>query len=177
MWVIRRELANIQYVFGPQLRTELRRREGYWGKGHLGGFAASVAVTKWTDGWNSVALYSVWSAYNGPSAGFLGLKRAIDHHTHSGFLDLSQLSRASLLKAAVAALLLLLRWILAMVSEFFTTSMSPILFPVDKQPYGIILWVWGEMNSVRLVWKSLLCKTSTAAAHIAVPEIQAFFLP
>ncbi|TNN87664.1 hypothetical protein EYF80_002011 [Liparis tanakae] len=53
--------------------------------------------------------------------------------------DLSQLSRASLLKAAVAALLLLLRWMLAMVSEFFTTSMSPILFPVDKQPYGIIL--------------------------------------
>lgn len=31
------------------------------------------------------------------------------HHTHSGFLDLSQLSRASLLKAAVAALLLLFR--------------------------------------------------------------------
>lgn len=62
-------------------------------------------------------------------------------HTHSGFLDLSQLSRASLLKAAVAALLLLLRWIFAMVSEFFTTSMRPILFPVDKQPYGIILGV------------------------------------
>lgn len=64
-----------------------------------------------------------------------------NHHTHSGFLDLSQLSRASLLKAAVAALLLLLRWIFAIVSEFFTTSMRPILFPVDKQPYGIILGV------------------------------------
>lgn len=73
------------------------------------------------------------------------------YHTHSGFLDLSQLSRASLLKAAVAALLLLLRWILAMVSEFFTTSMSPILFPVDKQPYGIILWVRAEIDSIRLV--------------------------
>lgn len=69
------------------------------------------------------------------------------HRTHSGFLDLSQLSRASLLKAAVAALLLLLRWMLAIVSEFFTTSMRPILFPVDKQPYGSILWV---CNSVRL---------------------------
>lgn len=57
-----------------------------------------------------------------------------NHQTHSGFFDLSQLSRASLLKAAVAALLLLLRWILAMVSEFFTTSIRPILFPVDKQP-------------------------------------------
>lgn len=65
--------------------------------------------------------------------------RCVNHQTYPGFLDLSQLSRASLLKAAVAALLLLLRWILAMVSEFFTTSMSPILFPVDKQPYGIIL--------------------------------------
>lgn len=65
-------------------------------------------------------------------------------HTHSGFLDLSQLSRASLLKAAVAALLLLLRWMFAMVSEFLTTSMSPILFPVDRQPYGIILRVVTE---------------------------------
>ena len=67
------------------------------------------------------------------------VNNVVAHHTHSGFLDLSQLSRASLLNAAAAALLLLLRWMLAMVSEFFTTSMSPILFPVDKQSYGIIL--------------------------------------
>lgn len=59
--------------------------------------------------------------------------------THPGFLDFSQFRRASLLKAAVAALLLLFLWMLAMVSEFFTTSMRPVLFPVDKQPYGIIL--------------------------------------
>lgn len=53
---------------------------------------------------------------------------------HPGFLDLSQLRRASLLKAAVAALLLLFLWMFAIVSEFFTTSMRPVLFPVDRHP-------------------------------------------
>ena len=96
------------------------------------------------------------------------------HHTHSGFFDLSQLSRASLLKAAVAALLLLFRWMLAMVSELFTTSMSPILFPVDKQPYGIILCEY-ESEQFLVVAEELLVQNLTAAP--TVPEIQAFFLP
>lgn len=47
---------------------------------------------------------------------------------------MSQLSRASLLKAAVAAMLLLLSWMLAMVSERSTTSMRPVRSPVERQP-------------------------------------------
>lgn len=53
---------------------------------------------------------------------------------HPGFLDLSQFSSASLLKAAVATMLLLFSWMLAMVSECMTTSISPVLSPVERQP-------------------------------------------
>ena len=92
---------------------------------------------------------------------------------HSGFLDFSQLSRASLLKAAVAALLLLLRWIFAMVSEFLTTSMSPILLPVDKQPYGIILGV--RRQGEREVPSEDGQRRQRAPP--AVPEVQALLFP
>lgn len=110
--------------------------------------------------------------------------------TNSGFLDFSQLSRASLLKAAVAAaaaataLLLLLSWIFAMVSEFFTTSMRPILLPVDRQPYGIILCMrWQEHCQMSIQRKTSgdrvppppHPKTHTHT-HTA-PEVQALFLP
>lgn len=53
---------------------------------------------------------------------------------YPGFFDFSQFSRASLLKAAVAAMLLLFSWILAMVSECMTTSINPVLSPVERQP-------------------------------------------
>lgn len=46
-----------------------------------------------------------------------GGRLSLGPETYPGFLDLSQLSRASLLKAAVAAMLLLFSWMLAMVSE------------------------------------------------------------
>lgn len=55
------------------------------------------------------------------------------------FLSLSQLSRASLLKAAAAATLLLVSWMLAIVSADETTSISPARSPVARQPYGTIL--------------------------------------
>lgn len=67
-------------------------------------------------------------------------KEAVKQHrvkgkaTHPGFLDLSQFSSASLLKAAVATMLLLFSWMLAMVSECMTTSISPVLSPVERQP-------------------------------------------
>lgn len=55
------------------------------------------------------------------------------------FLSLSQLSKASLLKAAAAAMLLLVSWMLAIVSADETTSISPARSPVARQPYGTIL--------------------------------------
>lgn len=63
-----------------------------------------------------------------------GVIEVIASAAHPGFLDLSQLRRASLLKAAVAALLLLFLWMLAIVSEFLTTSMRPVLLPVERHP-------------------------------------------
>ncbi|TNN43565.1 hypothetical protein EYF80_046228 [Liparis tanakae] len=61
--------------------------------------------------------------------------------SHPVFLSLSQFSRASLLKAAAAATLLLVSWMLAMVSADETTSISPERSPVARQPYGTILSV------------------------------------
>lgn len=55
------------------------------------------------------------------------------------FLSLSQFSKASLLKAAAAATLLLVSWMLAIVSADETTSISPARSPVARQPYGTIL--------------------------------------
>lgn len=119
------------------------------------------------DGWRSVGLINarLCICNDGPNAVNAAEDELWFLHTHSGFLDLSQLSRASLLKAAVAALLLLLRWMLAMVSEFLTTSMSPILFPVDKQPYGIILWgrrdIWSRCSETHIRWVPLWHRAST----------------
>lgn len=53
---------------------------------------------------------------------------------HPEFLSFSQLSRASLLKAAAAAMLLLVSWMLAMVSADDTTSIRPARSPVARQP-------------------------------------------
>lgn len=50
------------------------------------------------------------------------------------FLSLSQLSKASLLKAAAAAMLLLVSWMLAIVSADDTTSIRPARSPVARQP-------------------------------------------
>ena len=55
------------------------------------------------------------------------------------FFSFSQLSRASLLKAAAAATLLLVSWMFAMVSADDTTSISPARSPVARHPYGTIL--------------------------------------
>lgn len=69
------------------------------------------------------------------------LKGSFHHQTASypEFLSLSQLSKASLLKAAAAAILLLVSWMLAIVSADETTSISPARSPVARQPYGTIL--------------------------------------
>lgn len=69
-----------------------------------------------------------------PTPALLGQASLLGPHTYPGFLDLSQFSRASLLKAAVAAMLLLFSWMLAMVSECSTTSMRPVRSPVGRQP-------------------------------------------
>lgn len=66
------------------------------------------------------------------------LRRAF-WESYPEFLSLSQFSRASLLKAAAAATLLLVSWMLAMVSADETTSISPERSPVARQPYGTIL--------------------------------------
>lgn len=62
-----------------------------------------------------------------------------DCRTYPKLYSFSQFKRASLLKAAAAATLLLFNWMSAMVSELETASIRPEWSPVAKQPYGNIL--------------------------------------
>lgn len=102
------------------------------------------------------------------------LKGSFHHQTASypEFLSLSQLSKASLLKAAAAAMLLLVSWMLAIVSADETTSISPARSPVARQPYGTILhdremhrkkkkMVWTESWSMRWIYLHIIPRGTT----------------